>query len=231
MPLKLVSSSNDEIVNAIIRATNSQNAVKPEDLEAMTEFQKQLEQYYRTFAGQHSLYYERRSKQWASSPAEKTRLVTIQTQIKSFASMFLGNPHRVAGYYGTVRRRLGDTIFRADHRQIPYYTSAYALYRLDCLFRSRTIDSLYKPLRWYLLLLFRHAVGGPVPQLNSKKADAYCDGLLAVLRDNARAARVFGSIIRTMGSTFPPRTPDTMKTQAYRDSLLGLIKEGALANA
>ena len=229
--LKLVGSANEELVNAIIRATNSQNAVKPEELEAMTEFQKQLELYYGTFSGSQALYYERRSKQWAASPAEKTRVVTIPTQIKAFASMFLSAPHRVAGYYGTVRRKLGDTIFRNDHRQLPYYTSAYALYRLECLFRSRTLDAKYKPLKWFLLLLFRQAVGGAMPVLNSKMMDNYCEGLLAVLRDNPCAAGAFDTITSKLHGVFPPLSSDHLKTQSYRDILLATICDGELAGA
>ena len=75
MPIKLISTQDEEIVNEVIRATNSQNAVKPEELEAMTEFQKRLETYYRTYSGQGLLYYERRSKQWVASGVEKARVV------------------------------------------------------------------------------------------------------------------------------------------------------------
>lgn len=143
VPVKLVSTENEEIVNDIIRSTNSQNAVKPEELEAMTDFQKRLESFYRSFNGDEQLYYERRSRQWMASDVHKTRIVTIPSQIKAVASMFLNVPHRVSGYYGTVRTRMQNQIFRSDHKLLPYYVSSFTLFRLDALFRSGAISQKY----------------------------------------------------------------------------------------
>ncbi len=225
IPVKLVSTQDEEIVNAIIRSTNSQNAVKPEELEAMTEFQKPLEAYYRTFSGMGILYYERRSKQWVASKVEKTRIVTIPNQIKSLASMFLDQPHRGYGYYGTVRQRIGDRIFKPDHREAPYYTSTLALYRLDTLFRSRHLDTKYKQLRWYLLMLLRQCSGaGRAPALNSKSIDSYCEPLIHLLLDGEKSTEAYLNIIERIEETGLPFTNrDTLKTQAYRDNLLNAL--------
>lgn len=228
--LKLVGSEHEDLVSDIIRATNSQNAVKPEDLEAITEFQKRLEQFYGTYKGPQALYYERRSRQWASTHAEKTRVVTIRTQIKAFASMFLNSPHRVAGYYGTVRGRMGNQIFSPDHKCDAYFLSAYALYRLDCLFRSRSLSSSLKPIRWFLLLLFRHTVAGAPPAFNSAKIEKYCTPLLDLLCDNDRSAAVFAKLA-ARAQPFISANSDATKTQAYRDSLLAAVVEKEFAGA
>ena len=229
--LKLVGSANEELVNAIIRATNSQNAVKPEELEAMTEFQKQLELYYGTFSGLQALYYERRSKQWAASPAEKTRVVTIPTQIKAFASMFLSAPIEWRATTAPSDASWVTPSFATIIGNYPTILAHIALYRLECLFRSRTLDAKYKPLKWFLLLLFRQAVGGALPLLNSKMIDKYCEDLLAVLRDNARAASAFDTITSKLHGVFPPPNSDHLKTQSYRDSLLATTGDGELAGA
>jgi len=224
VPIKLIGTENEEIVSAVISATNSQNAVKPEELEAMTEFQKRLEAYYRTFSGAGALYYERRSKQWVSAPIEQTRVTTIPTQIKAIASMFLNVPHRVSGYYGTVRRRLGETIFRPDHKLTPYYASALALYRLDALFRSRLLDRRFKSLRWYLLMLFRQAIAGTAPTLASNAIEEYCNKLIAILVDIDGSARAFQTVIdRISVGGLPVIDGDSLKTQDLRDRLLAKL--------
>lgn len=224
VPLKLVSTENDEIVNAIIRATNSQNAVKPEELEAMTDFQKKLEAYYRTFTGPGALFYERRSKQWMSSQVEKTRVVTIPNQIKSLASMFLDLPHRVSGYYGTVRSRIGDKLFRSEHKLIPYYTSAFTLYWVDCLFRNRTLDPRFKPLRWFLLMLFRKSVAGDCPGLSHKRIDKYCEDIVERLVNPEMATSAFRKIVGVLEAKgLPEINKDTLKTQSLRDKLVELL--------
>lgn len=222
LPVKLISTQDEKIVGNIIRATNSQNAVKPEELEAMTEFQKQLETYYRTYSGSGELYYERRSKQWLSSKVEKTRVVTIPNQIKAVSAMFLDLPHRVAGYYGTVRNRIGDQLFKTDHRYVAYYTSALALYRLETLFRARIINPQYRALRWYLLMLLRyHLAGKDVPPLNSKKMDEYCKPIIDFQHDPDKVAQAFTEIIlKIEHHGIPEINKDSLKTQTFRDKLI-----------
>lgn len=221
VPVKLVHTDDEEIVNAIIKSTNSQNAVKPEDLEAMTEFQKTLEQYYRTYSGVGQLYYERRSKQWTSSTVEKTRVVTIPVQIKAFAAMFLSVPHRVSGYYGTVRERNKEAIFRPDHKPIGYYTSALALYRLENLWRNKSLDTKWKSLKWYLLMLFATQEGGAVPNPSSKECEIYCKGLIAILNDSAKVAKAFEKVVNRIDrAKLPAINKDSLKSQSLREAML-----------
>ena len=58
--------------------------------------------------------------------------------------MFLGEPHTVARSYKTIRSKLGDEIFRKNHQLMPYYVAAFALYKLEYLFRSRKDSGRYK---------------------------------------------------------------------------------------
>jgi hypothetical protein len=46
IPIKLIVSPEDILKNQIIKATNRQTVVKLEELSALTDFQKSLEQYY-----------------------------------------------------------------------------------------------------------------------------------------------------------------------------------------
>lgn len=222
LPVKLICTQDENIVADIIRATNSQNAVKPEELEAMTEFQKRLEAYYRTFSGIGTLYYERRSKQWVSSSVEKSRVITIPNQIKAISAMFLDLPHRVAGYYGTVRSRIGDQLFKLDHNDIAYYTSALALSRLDSLLKAKVIEPKYRPLRWYLLMLLRyHIAGKDVPPLNSKKIELYCRPIIDSLLDGEKSRLAYQEVIdKVEKHGIPEVNKDIVKTQVFRDKLL-----------
>lgn len=226
IPIKLVSTQDEEIVNSIIRSTNSQNAVKPEELEAMTEFQKRLEQFFRTYTGPGQLFYERRSKQYVSMSVEKTRIVTIPNQIKAFASMFLGVPHRVSGYYGTVRSRMQNQIFQNNHRPNPYYASALALYRLECLFRGRLIGIDWKPLKWFLLMLLPRKLFGDPPTVDSKRIEEYCGTLIEALSDQEHVKIEIEDIItRISTGGLPDINKDTLKTQSLRDMLLHRLRQ------
>lgn len=51
IPIKLIVTTDDEIKSKITVSTNSQTAVKKEQLSAMTDFQKNLEHYYNSMEG------------------------------------------------------------------------------------------------------------------------------------------------------------------------------------
>ena len=153
IPIKIIETDDDETVNQIIKATNRQTQVSDEQLIALNEFHRKLEAFYATFSGTSRLYYERRSKQYSyGTDIEKVRIVSIAMQIKSIASMFYDKPHLASRYYGKLLSSI-DGIFGDDHQLLPYYTSAYTLYRLDYLFRNKTLPSQYRKFKYYILMM------------------------------------------------------------------------------
>jgi hypothetical protein len=85
VPVRVIVSDDDDIKNKVIKATNRQTPVKNEELVALTDFQKSLEQYYASQPEEFRLYYERRSQQYrASVGIEKIKIVTISLQIRDF---------------------------------------------------------------------------------------------------------------------------------------------------
>ncbi|MFM6255653.1 MAG: AIPR family protein, partial [Dolichospermum sp.] len=89
VPIKIICLNRDsEIKNNIIKANNRQTPVKIEELIAITDYQKKLEEYYKSFPDKHKLYYERRDKQYnGDNEVLKIKIVDIGLQIRCFASM------------------------------------------------------------------------------------------------------------------------------------------------
>lgn len=196
VPVKIIATSNEDIKNQITLATNNQTAIKKEQLAALTDFQRGLEQYYNSYNGESKLFYERRSKQYNSdSSIIKSKIITIPIQIKSFSAMFLQNPHFVTSFFGQIVKRLNadsSQIFKADHSFIPYYTSALAHYRLEGLFRRRLIDSKYKKVKFHLLMIFRGLISNaPLPFFNSKQMERYCQPIIDILNDDEKTLEYF----------------------------------------
>ena len=121
IPIRIIATKNEELKNRITRATNNQTSIKTDQLEALSTFQKNLEEYYNTFTESGALKYERRTGQYRGKNINKSHIVTIPTQIKAVAAMFLNDPNQVSGQYGTVARRIGDKIFRSSDRLVLYY--------------------------------------------------------------------------------------------------------------
>ena len=196
IPVRIIATQNESLKNQITCATNSQTAVRKEQLEALSTFQKNLEEYYMTYNSPDALVYERRKGQHRGSNVPKNRIVTIPMQIKTVAAMFLNEPSAVSGQYGTVAKRVGSKIFKEKDKYIIYYVSALALYKLENLFKSGKLDKKYRRCRYLAMMLFRMIVSEEeMPRFNSRKMDAYCEKILAVLQEDTKCEKLFKGIV------------------------------------
>lgn len=191
IPIKLIIGPVEELKNNVIKATNRQTVVKTEELSALTDFQKLLESYYEAIPVEHRLYYERRSQQYRATPGlEKIRIVSISSQIRAFASMFLNRAHQASRYYGTLLKDIEARIFIDGHFPVSYYVSAYALFRLEFFLRRRQIDNVVRPFKYHLLGIFRMVVAGlDMPQMTANRFERYCEIIRDVLWDEGECLK------------------------------------------
>lgn len=204
IPVRLIITDNEDVKNEVTIATNNQTAIKPEQLAALSQFQKDLEEYYKTFEEDNRLYYERRTNQYnANDEVLKSRIITIPKQIKTFASMFLELPHIVYGYYGTIMRNNGDSIFISGHSLYPYYISSFTLFKLEQLFKSGLFDKKYRKAKYHILMLFRRFCNpDQVPQFNSvRKIERYCITINDILKDEQKTIEMFRKCLDKIDSS------------------------------
>jgi hypothetical protein len=193
IPVKLIVSQDSGVKNKIIKATNRQTPVKTEELTALTDFQKALEDYYAAITGDGQLFYERRSQQYRSANSiEKIRIVSIPNQIRSFASMYLGLPHQASRYYGTLLKGIEAKIFVPGQPAVAYYAAALALYRFEALIRKKIIAYKYRPFKYHLIAIARMQIAGVItPSMSSNKFEKYCELLVASLNDEKKGTAAF----------------------------------------
>ncbi len=186
IPVKIIETIDEETVNKIITATNSQTKVADEQLIALNNFHKELEEYYKSFPVNKRLYYERRSKQYNYIPGvEKVRIISIATQIKAVAAMFFDKPHFASRYYGQLLKTVNG-MFASGDKYDPYYISAYTLYRLEQLFRKGEIPWDYRKYRYHLLMMIKYdiAKGMAIPRLSENKIQEFCNKINLVVDDD-----------------------------------------------
>lgn len=234
VPIRLIATDDAEIRNAIITATNRQTEVPDDQLVALSDFPKKLEAYFPTFEGKKRLYYERRSRQYgASADVVKVRVVDMRTLVRAFVAMFLGLPHRTTRDYRALLRNVGTDIFNKDHRLEPYYTAAYAHYRLESMFRNQSVPPELKPARYHLLYAFRLQVAGlRVPSLASGKIVQFCDALTEALWDDDESRRLFDEAVEHVRAVAAgPLDRDNIRTETFTESLLARLRPVAPAQA
>lgn len=197
--VKLIETDDDETVAKIIKATNRQTAVSDDQLVALNEFHKRLEEYYKTFNGKEKLFYERRSRQYANiCDIEKVRIVSIGMQIKTFASMFYDKPHLASRYYGRLMNAI-DGIFSDTHNLMPYYTSAYTMYRLEYFFRNKSIESKYRKFKYFILMALKYDFADKeIPKLDSRKIESFCTAILNAVNDNDKFIKEINKITKIL---------------------------------
>lgn len=233
IPLRLIVTEDELVAAKVTKATNNQTPVPEGDLQALTDFQKELEAHYRGYGDKQRLYYERRSRQYASDTSVvETRVVTPLVQIRAFAAMFLDEPHLASRYYRLLYERVPSDIFNANHKYEPYYTSAFAWYRLDVAFRLKRLDAALRPARYLLLDVFKHLAlpSEPVPSLNSPAIAKYCGKLNAALMQEQDAQGYFAAagdyILQAADGVI---TRDKLKRERLTKDALELAINGASA--
>src|SRR5699024_9089160 len=167
VPMKIVVTSDGEIAAQIIRATNSQTAVKESDLVALSSFQKRLEEFYKLDEMGVNLTYERRAGQFYGKNVVRTRVVNINDQLRSIAAVVLKVPHSAARYPARLYGEVGSEVFNPGDKLLPYVAAAFASYRLENAFRTG-LESKFKSARYHILMAFAiQTLGRPFSPINS----------------------------------------------------------------
>lgn len=225
VPIKVVSTGSEELITEVVTATNSQTAIKAEELNARAEFERRLEQFFAAYDEQQRLYYERRSKQYDSQEVERVRIISRQQLVRSFASTYLDEPHRATGYVPQLMAQLGAELFNEDHRLEPYYASAYAYYRLEFFWRNQQLDRTFKPGRWQILMAARRLVGGENRgALNSGQIVTEANQLSEQLWDDEKALSLYTKAIEVVKSaTVDIWDRDVMRNQPTTQKVLEVL--------
>ena len=197
IPIKIIITQNEELKNRITKATNNQTSITKEQLEALSSYQKLLEEYFKTFENaDERLYYERRAGQYRNEPVPKIRIVSIRTQIKNASAMFNEKPHDAAGHYSALMKDIGIKLFRSDDKPSLYYTSSLALFRFENLIKSKLIDRKYSKGKYHAIMLLKYMFGNDIPKYhNSKKMDSFCEKIQRVLNDPDKCLEYYAKIV------------------------------------
>jgi hypothetical protein len=227
IPIRLISTKDEDVARAIIKATNKQTVVTEEQFFALDEFPKTLEQFFASYPITQRLYFERRDGQYISdSNIEKTRIITFSNMIRAFAAMFLNEPHRTTRNFAGLKAKVGVEIFARGHRMEPYYVAALALYKLEFLFRNFKLEPKYKPARYHILLAMRLLIAGyTMPAVGANAMESYCQKIADVLQDANKSEEIVlkaAQIVEEAAAGNLNR--DNIRTEPFTKAVLDALK-------
>ena len=192
IPVKLIVTDDSQIITEVIKATNRQTEVRPESLESLTPFHKELEDFYLSqqshIEKQQRILYERRSKQYTFDIIKPSNIVTLTAQTKSFVAMFLNEPHSHPRYYGELLKSYEQRLFVHNHKPAPYYASGYTLVTVERFFNSGKFERYLRKYKYHILMLIRIQISGlDIPKFNSNKITQYSLDIVKSLEDEKLA--------------------------------------------
>lgn len=230
IPLRVMETTDDDVVRDVIQATNNQTEVTQPQLLAVTDFQKGLESYFLTHQTP-GLKYERRSKQYSGTVVDKTKIVTPLGLVKATSAMYNNEPHKTAKDFNSLLKGLGVAIFAADHKYAPYYASALLNYWIDYFLRNGHITGNVRSARYQLMYAFRLINEKQQPgALNSKAVDKHARELLSHLKDEQTALaaldvplKIIVNLMRGKGRTEPRTSSFTEKVATSVENQRGKV--------
>ncbi len=223
--LKIVETSNEDVFSQLVRATNSQSKVEETQFLSLRPIVKRVEEYFNTFEGQDGrLYFERRDRQYIGRDIPVVRTFPVNIAAKCIASMFLERPDLSYRYPKRMYEILGEIIFSDETKESVFYAACLSLYRLHLLVASADIPQNMRKYKWHILVLVRAIVAGKdVPNLNSKKMDAYCQKIVKVFsKHGSSVIEPFSEAVDVIQS-MDGITDDRLKRQVVMDEMLEKI--------
>ncbi len=202
IPIKLIATGDNNIINYIIKTTNRHNEVKIEAFESLKDYHKKLEEFYNSKNQllNTKIYYERRSKQYAyetNTNIKRNDVITLYEQIKTYLSMFCEVPQIVHRYYGKLlieyrkTKYLFEKVDGREHFEL-YHISSLALVKFNIYMTKRKLRKKYKLFKYHIILLFKLMIASDLSVNSAKKEyKEYCQKLYDILENDNKANDYF----------------------------------------
>lgn len=201
--VKLISTTDKDISDSIVKTTNRQTPVLNEAFETLRDFHKNLENVYAAYRPEDRLYYERRSKQYDSVDVNKNRIVSFPFQTAAYVAVFLGEPQSTHRYYGELLKSNNKRMYNDNDVLEQYCMASMYVFAVDQYLRNINRYNEFKKYRFHIAFMLRcMATDKPMPEPNSRDMKKYCDELYHKIADKTwlkesinRACSVINDIV------------------------------------
>lgn len=188
--IKIIATDELIITNSIVKGTNSQNPVFSESFEITREFHKNLEDFIIAIQNEYSnseakIYYERRSKQYASNPlVKKSRTFGLDMLAHSVVSVFLQAPHDSVLHIVNLLEKYQNSIFVDSQSLYPYYCAALLCLNFEKLLREEQIDRVYDTYKYFIMMIFAERISKQPLDINKRNIDELCANMIRYCNDD-----------------------------------------------
>lgn len=193
IPIKLIATNDNAIINAVIKTTNTHNEVKKEAFESLGGFHKKLEEFYLAKDVTPKIYYERRSKQYLyDDKIKQYNIITLAEQIRTYLSMFMEIPHSVHRYYGELLESYRKQFYlfmpidKNEYFEV-YHIAGLSIVKLNEFIAKRKKKRMF---RYHILFIF-NLITINLTKLPTKNYNEQCKKIYQILSDDRELYKYF----------------------------------------
>lgn len=242
VPTRLIQTDDEDLITAIVTATNSQTEVRVDELNARASAERHVEKFFAATEPPRNLRYERRSKQYESKgDVVKARVIDRYTLVRATAATFADEPHLSLGYPMQLLGRLAGAkradespqrvlFFSDSDEPILYYAAASAHYRLDLFFKTSRIEARWKPARWHLLTVARHLkLPDPSPAFGDKRFRTWVKSWIDTLWDDTDGPGLFSQAVGIVEESGVDLSRRSLRNAAATQEILRVVNSTGAA--
>lgn len=227
--VKIIETSDQAIVDEIVRSTNRQNKIEDHQFLATMDSVKSIEKYFnvRSEDDERKLFFERRPHQYSKDNIPAIRVFDIKEIARCCGAMFFDRPDLSSRYPNQLVEDLKDIVFSQSNKEEIFYTSAFAHYRLKLHLGNNRIDQVFNQLRWHSLMCAKYYICGPnIPDVRSAKIDGQCEKINDFFSANDASTLAqwdrIATAIKALGPFDRDRIRATRFVQEVKDAVLAL---------
>lgn len=183
--IKTIETTDEIVMQGIVRGTNRQNIVYEEAFETVRQFHKDLEEFFNIMqvAGFEKIYYERRSKQYFFEPQIKPyQKVNFRMLIQSMVALYMNRVEISHRHESKLITEYKNKLFVEGQSFYPYYVAALLTANVDYIMKKNKGFADVKNYKMHILFVLQELNMGPAPDINDRdEIEKYCKKFLDLL--------------------------------------------------
>lgn len=160
VPIKIIHTTDSDVISMIVKSTNRQTPVPTEAFVALEKYHKHLQQTFEEYSKEMPLavFYERRSGELALRKNSENcyEVATLHSIIRSATSVYFQEPYIVYNNNpANILKNRQNKLFQDDHPYEIYYLSYYLFANFQDLSSKGKFNGFIYKLRFYIIMVAR----------------------------------------------------------------------------
>lgn len=192
VPVKIIYTTDSDIISSIVKATNRQSPVPEEAFIALGKYHKELQVLFSEYSKDMpiEMFYERRPGEEDDIKEKQGsyQVVTLHGMVRAYESVYCLNPNVVFGTNpANILKNKKQEIFCKDHKQEVYYLASYLFVKFVNMQQKGQFTRHDYKLRFYIIMIVRVLMvkSLEVPEVNSSAMAKENKKMLDLLKNNA----------------------------------------------